>query len=1083
MLKSLRAASVLTLLAVSGPVLAQPVGEQPRWIRHAAIAPDGEMLSFTHRGQIFLVDVEGGLAVPISPQGAYSHGAVWSPDSELLAFASDVNGGDDIYVADFSGTLQRMSWSIAGEVPTSFTPDGKAILFTALGLGDAERSVQGALSEKPQLYAVDTQSGRESLVLPNYALSARWNPAQDRLAYVYDPSTDPATRQHRVAANARQLWLYDAVSGHHERVFAVDGVDRLSPVWSADGAALYYLSEASGWLNAWRADLETGEETQLTFFEGGPVHDLSVADDGTLAFGFDGRIYVRAPGAEAPRPIEILTLDQRASIDVNVLAGAADEMVSSPDGQLLALVAHTDVFLLDRAGNYRQVTATPGEEKNVAFSPDGSTLVYAAQRGHEWGLYAVDLQNGAFDQPLAMHYEEMPLLVPEEGNAFQPAFSPDGARLAFVADRREVKVLDIESGAVTPLFGPEDYNSSYRDGDLWFSWSPNSQDLLVQWRTQGGMDMSKAAILAADGAAPPRMVTQGLTNFSGGIWSLDGTQVIGQTDLFAVRSAQLHSLSADLYRIFLSEAARQDFLDISEGNFPQQGEDEDAPFEPRRYPLDSQRGARLGERLTAGLGSVMLMQPLPDYANMLVVTGGDGEEIDIGVLDLRNGAYTPLQSVEAPGLEALSLVPALNLLDIKLADSILSVPVFDTANTAVIPARIYTTTNPDRRRQAAFEQVWADLKYRYYQHELEGRDWQAIGAKYRSYLASIATNRELAELVEAMYGELSASHLFTGFSGQEGMRLGLGTYNDVLGVYLDHGYEGAGRRVAAVLPGGPLDRAGLGVDAGDVITSINGVAVPEAGGLERLLDVNLGKRALVGLIDHDGEEEERFIYVEPIEYARQLQLARARLLDARAEMVERLSRACIAYQYVPAMDTPSYLGVLGRLYSARGIARAALIDVRSNGGGNLTRELITLLSGQPYALVGRNGDPITTEPNNRWLWPSAVLVDSFGYSDAAIFPQAYQDAGLGRLVGDVVLNTGTYVAQIRSKLVPGFTYTIPILPSRRLDGSYYENHVIAPDIAVPFDPNATGIGVDPQLEAAVAALMAEIGPDADCTMD
>ncbi|WP_323015478.1 S41 family peptidase, partial [Devosia sp.] len=777
---------------------------------------------------------------------------------------------------------------------------------------------------------------------------------------------------------------------------------------------------------------------------------------------------------------EILTLDQRASIDVNVLAGAASEMVSSPDGQLLALVASTDVFLLDRAGNYRQVTSTPGEEKNIAFSPDGAMLVYAAQRGHEWGLYAVDLQSGVLDQPLAMHYAEVPLFVPEEGNAFQPAFAPDGSRLAFLADRREVKVLDLQSGDVTALFGPDDYNSSYGDGDLWFSWSPTSRDLLVQWRTQSGMDASKAAILAADGSAPPRLVTQGLSNFSAGMWSLDGTQVIGQTDLFGVRSAQLHSLSTDLYRIFLSEAARQDFLDIGEGNFPQ-AEDEDAPFEPRRYEVDGRRNARLGERLTTGLARLLLMEPLADYSGLLLATTDDGAQVDIEVLDLRSGARTPIQTVEAPGLQALSYVPALNLIDFKLDDSVLSVPVFDPNGIAAIPARIFTTVNPDRRRQAAFEQVWADLKYRYYQHEIEGRDWQAIGAKYRSYLASIATSRELAELVGAMYGELSASHLFSSFHGEEGARLGLGTYNDVLGLYLDHGYDGPGRRVAAVLPGGPLDRAGLGVDAGDVITSVNGVAVPEAGGLERLLDVNLGKRALVGLVDHDGQEE-RFIYVEPIDYGRQLGLARQRLLDARAEMVETLSNACVAYQYVPAMDTDSYLGVLGRLYSARGIARAALIDVRSNGGGNLTRELITLLSGQPYALVGRNGDPITTEPNNRWLWPSAVLVDSFGYSDAAIFPQAYQDAGIGRLVGDVVLNTGTYVAQIRSKLVPGFIYTIPILPSRRLDGSYYENHVIEPDIAVPFDPNATGIGVDPQLEAAVAALMAEIGPDADCRL-
>lgn len=1082
MLKQLSAISLLALMVGVTSVHAQPSGEAPRWIRYPAIAPDGETLSFTHRGQIFLVDADGGLAIPLTAKGSYSYGAVWSPDSDRVAFASDIGGNDDVYISDFSGTLQRFSWSSAREVPTSFTPDGKSILYTSLGLGDAERSVQGALSFKPQLYAANTESGRETLVLPNFTSDARWNGAQDKLVYVYDPTLDPGERQHRVAANARQIWIYNNVSGHHERAFAVDGVDRIDPIWSQDDTRLYYLSEASGWLNVWQLHLASGIEKQLTFFEGMPVRDLSVADNGTIAFGYDGRIYVKGEADETPRAIEILTLDQSASIDANVLASAATEFVTSPDGDRMALVANSDVFLLDRAGNYRQITVTPGQERNVAFSPDGSTLVYASQRGHEWGIYAVDLQIATSDDPLAIRYDEVPLHVPEEGNAFQPKFSPDGNLLAFISDRREVKVLDIASGAVTALFGEKDYNSSYGDGDLWFAWSPTSKDILVQWRFMGGFDTAKVAVVPADGSAPPKMISQGVTNFSAGVWSLDGTQVIGLTDLFGLRSAQLHGATEDLYRLYLSETARQDFLSISEGDFPvNDSENEDASYEPLRYPVDTQRAARLGERLTGDGGSFVYFAPLTDYANMLLVSAPDGDTLTIELLNLRSGERTFVQSVEAPGYEAMSFVPGLNQLDIKLENTVLSVPIFDPNGLSVSPARIFTTVNPDQRRAAAFEQAWADLKYRYYQRELEGRDWQAIGAKYRSYLGSIVTNRELSELVAAMFGELSASHLFTEYSGSEGSRLGFGTENDTLGVYLDYGYEGPGRLIADVLPGGPLDRSGLGVGAGDIITSINGMPVPEAGGLERLLDINLGKRALIGVVTQ-GQDEERFIYVTPINYYDQLKLAKARLLDARAQLVDRVSNSCVAYQHVAAMDNASYLKVLGQLTSSRDLAKAAVIDIRSNGGGNLTRELMTMLSGQAYAQVGRNGDAMLTEPSNRWLWPSAVVVDSFSYSDAAIFPQAYQDAGIGKLVGDTLLNTGTYVAQNHSKLVPGFMYGIPILPIRRLDGSYYENHVIEPDIAVPFDPNNVGLNTDPQLEAAVAALMEQIGSKTNCRL-
>src|SRR5690606_7626244 len=159
-LKRVGAASLLALMAGIMPALAEPTGEAPRWLRFATISPDGETVSFTHRGQIFVVPADGGLAVPISSQLAYSHHPVWSADSERLAFASDIGGDDDVYVTDFSGTLERLTFSSAAEMPISFSPDGRSVLFEALRLGDAERSVQGALSRIPQLYAVSLESGR-----------------------------------------------------------------------------------------------------------------------------------------------------------------------------------------------------------------------------------------------------------------------------------------------------------------------------------------------------------------------------------------------------------------------------------------------------------------------------------------------------------------------------------------------------------------------------------------------------------------------------------------------------------------------------------------------------------------------------------------------------------------------------------------------------------------------------------------------------------------------------------------------------------------------------------------------------------
>lgn len=1079
-----RAIFAILALASALPALGQDtgdilsLGEKPIWVRYPSIAPDGETLSFTYRGRIFVVDAEGGLAVPLTANGAYSHSAVWSPDSERLAFASDLNGDDDVYMTDFAGSLQRMTWSSAGESPTQFT--GGEILYNSLRLGDAEQSVQAALLNEPQLYSVSVQSGREALVLPNLAIQAKWNKEGTRLVYTYNPSADPYDRQHRVAPNARQLWIYDKVSGVHERVFAADGVDRHNPVWSADGEELYYLSEASGWLNVWRVDLATGEEVQLTEFEGDPVRDLSVADDGTIAFANRGRIYVQRETGGEPRAIEVMTLEQRAERHDNFRAVSNQEFVSSPDGQHFAIVANADVFIQDTDGNFRQVTATPGEERNIAFSPDGEMLVYAAQRNHQWGLYVVALGAGE-DDKLADNYTETALYVPETGNAYQPSFSPDGQKIAFVADRREIKVLDLQSGDVTALFGEDDYNSVYKDGDMGFSWSPTSQDLVVNWRSIGGSQTNRVAVVPADGSAPPRPLGA-VPNLYGAFWSLDGTQIIGMTTLYGARNAQLAALDADLYRIFLSEAARQDFMAAAEGDAPASDDDNAGPTEPMRYALDGFRPARLEGRLTDDLDHTGIVVPLPDQENLLAVSAVDDSIFELDVVSLADGSITTIGTFEAPDLQSISFVGALGVLDAKVPGRILRIPLSAPNQVSTIASNLFFARDAQAARVAAFEQAWADAEYRYYDSNHEGRDWAAIGDKYRAYLGSIASDRELRELISAMYGELSGSHMFVSYGGAETARADLGNSNDALGVYLDHNYTGPGRRVAAILPGGPLDRRSVDIQPGDIITAINGRPVPEAGGLDRLLDLNVGRPAQVVVTDATTREE-RSYSVRPISLGDEAVLAKARLLDARRELVERLSNGCIAYQYIPAMDNEAYLNLLGNLTAARGVAKAALVDVRSNIGGNLTRELITLLSGEAYGGMGVAGGPMESEPNNRWIWPSAVVADSFSYSDGSVFPQAYQDTGIGPLVGDIMLNTGTAVDYVESAIVLGLVYGIPVLPYRRADGRYYENNVITPDLPVPFDPNKVGLNTDPQLEAAIDALMEQIGADTDCRLN
>ena len=142
-----------------------------------------------------------------------------------------------------------------------------------------------------------------------------------------------------------------------------------------------------------------------------------------------------------------------------------------------------------------------------------------------------------------------------------------------------------------------------------------------------------------------------------------------------------------------------------------------------------------------------------------------------------------------------------------------------------------------------------------------------------------------------------------------------------------------------------MDQLNFGIREGDIVTSLNGQAIPEAGGVARLLDINAGRKVVIGIADGKTGVE-RFVDVAPIGWRDELILSSRALSDKRRTMVSQLSNQCIAYQYMDAMDNDNYLSLLGTLSSQRGLAKAALIDVRSNNGGNLTRELVTLVKWQ-----------------------------------------------------------------------------------------------------------------------------------------
>ncbi len=1049
----------------------------PEWVRYPALSPDGKTIAFTYKGDIYSVPSSGGQAKRLTFHKAHDYKPVWSNSSQQITFASERFGNFDVYVMDaMGGEATRLTFHSNNEEPNTFTPDDSAILFEGQRMDTAAHR-QYPSSRLSELYSVPVVGGRVEQVLTHSAQQVQISSNGNTVLYQDYKGTEDNWRKHHKSAVTRDIWTFDINSNTHTQVTNFIGED-LNPVYAEDDDSIYYLSEQNGTFNVFKRSLSNGAEAQqLTNFTLHPLRFLSFAQN-TLAFTHHGELYTQALGQQPQKvDISIRTQDVENSQEMMPVAGEISDMAIAPNGKEIAFISRGDVFVSSTDGSFtKQITHTAAQEDSVSFSPEGDYLIYSSERDGKWSIFKS--QKLREQEPFfyaATLIKESPVLSNQQDN-YQPKLSPNGKKLAYVEDRRTIKVMDLASEKSVVVV-PASKTIHFSDGDQEFSWSPDSAWILFEYNKL--LNNSDVAIVSASGDEAMRVLIPSGYRDSSPKWVNGGKQIIWFSNREGLKSyATSGRTENDVYSLFFSQQDWDEF-NLSEDDFElmqaieeaqnsaedDASEDEDknkeeqTNVEPLNIEWDGldRRIARLSIH-SSRLSDAVLNKD----ADKLYYLSQFEDKYDLWETDLRNQDTKKLITLGAdngslmwdPKMENLYLLSDGNIAKLDLED----------ASKEGVSISEQMMVDHNAIRQSEFDHVWLRTSKIFYEPTFHGIDWELMRDEYKAKVEHLGNNHEFAELLSEMLGELNVSHA----GGRSRSSIQNADATASLGIFYDFDYEGDGVKITEVIKDGPLDKAAFDIKAGDIIQKIDGKAIGQNIDWAALLNRKAGKFVLLELYNEDKKSTQE-ITVKPISLSEQGSLLYQRFVKNNEEEVLKRSNGQLGYVHIPSMsDSPYrsiYDDIMGRFFDKK----AMVIDTRFNGGGDLVADLAMFFTGEPFISYERADQVVGGEPTSRYTKPVISLFNEAMYSDGHCYASGYTDLNIGKSVGMPVPGTCSFAGWER--LSSGVVWGVVPVSAKNKAGEWMENNQTSPDIIIKNNPSIMAQGRDQQLEKSIEVLL------------
>jgi len=988
-----------------------------------AISPDGTRVCFSYLDDLWDVSINGGIAKRLTSTVGYNNNPEYSPDGKYIAFNSNRDGLQKVYIIPADGGLAKEVSSESLTLHDWFN-DSKHILGTMSSPGENSFFVK-----------LNINDNKRPIAISDYA-DAFASISSDDKTIVFNKRGDPYREAYSGSHNG-DLFLYNIENKNFKQLTHTSLTERY-PVFSKKNKdIIYYCASDSKVFQIFKTNInDLSKAEQLTNFDLWSPRDLSISDNDIIVFEFFNKIWKYDANTKKAEEIKITIAEDflNSSINEEINSNTATTFASSPNGKLIVFSYKYDLFAVPTAGGkVKQITYNQAGIEEIIIGHDNETIFFTSYLKGDLKLYKTNIYK--LDKIDLVKWSEDKIV--KSLSTFNKNIY---IRYDKDENRNRIAVMDSSLTSIKDFIPNHHVNSYTVSNDSKYAF------FTVYDRKSKASDLYFMDVANKT----PRLIHSQLAYISS--LALD----MHNKALFLTFNSAIHRLDLVTNNEFSNDVDKWDEI-LKEKRVKievknKEGFNWDNLENRFNTVVNSKNGMWVYPLYTTNDSILYYMSYNRDKNTIRKVKYNGKDDSEVFDANASIGKYEFINDNKG--------------LIYSVKDNLYSC-MFPNKKGEMISFKHNYKYDTLKLNKSIFEQVWASMGNGFYDRNMHNQDWQALYNRYSPYTDNLLRVNMLGNVIDEMIGDLNASH--TGFyPRREGQTTNKNT------AYLGINFDMSKRLKNGIMVSKVYKNSALGdvwgISSGDILLEIDGQEIDEKTSVTDLLVNKVGE--ILTLKFMKGKTQ-TLVEVKALSYSEQNNLRYDNWVAERIEMVKKASNGELGYLHIRRMDKQSLEKFKEDLFSKNYYTKGLIIDVRKNGGGNISEDLIDILSKRHNSFTQSrlsDEEPIQF-PSSTYEKPLVLLIDEDSFSDAEVFPNIFKYLKMGTIIG--MPTSGSVIGTSSTSFMDGSSMRMPRNGWYVIDKDGLKNmegNPAEPDIVVPHTIKDIIEDNDKQLERAIQEL-------------